>query len=613
MPRGKGLAGGWEEISSHGWDELLARCLITFFAFIPFFAFKEQERLLGGGKIKNDHERKMLMKSKNIPMVTGRPAVIVIMILALFSSGCLFGPKFKTPVVPTEEKWREVTSTKFTGEPVDKIEWWKVYNDPILDSLIQQALRQNLTLQGAALRIVQARIARSASVELMFPWPTGGASFTHADFSTNVKPEVEIKSNRNLRRTGPIIDPLREEIRSEIRNSLPTIDVTPELDIYDAGFDAIWELDLWGKKRQLVNAASNQLGAAYASYDDVMVSLAAEVARTYVNIRTLNQRLSAVRSLWGTMNQFVKITEERFNKKEALITDVKLAQLLAGIVESWIPPLETALRQQQNTLCVLLGKAPQSLDADIGTTGTIPTAPPQAAVGIPGDLLRRRPDVRLAERLAAAQCARLGRAKAEIMPSFSIFGSIGLRSTESNKFFKDDSVRSAYGGLVNLNGLTFYPFTVENVRLQDAQYEEALVAYQQTVLNANREVEDNMYAFLKALDETAILEDNVQAARETVALTEAAYKAGKVIVSVPLVALTFLASQEDQMWQWRGETSTDFIAIYKALGGGWQNRTGQELVPENIRERMKKQADWWTFTGKYDLRTMQDKNMERKP
>ena len=494
---------------------------------------------------------------------------------------------------------------------MDQIEWWKSLNDPVLNSLIRQALRQNLSLQAAALRVVQARIARNSSGLAFLPLMVGQGSIAHADFSTNVKPSVEIKSNRNLRRTGPIIDPVREQIRTGILNNLPSVSVTPEMDVYDAGFDAIWELDLWGKKRQLFRSASEQMRAAFAGYDAVMVSLAAEVARTYIQIRTTDQRIAAMKGLLDTMNGFVSLTEERFQKKEALITDVKLAKLLAGIVQSPIPQLESSRRQLENSLCVLLGKAPQTLQQELGTSGTIPVAPIQSVVGIPADLLRRRPDVRMAENLAAAQCARIGMAKASIMPSFSIFGSIGLSSSESNKFFKSDSVRSAYGGLVNVNGLLLYPITVENVRFQDAQFEEAMLNYRETVLNANLEVENSMYSFLKAQDEVAILEGNVNEALDTAKLTMAAYKAGKVIVSVPLVALTFLSSQQDQMWAWRGETTTDFITIYKALGGGWQNRVGEELVPEKIREQMKKQADWWTFTGKWDLSTVQVKNKSK--
>jgi outer membrane protein TolC len=199
-------------------------------------------------------------------------------------------------------------------------------------------------------------------------------------------------------------------------------------------------------------------------------------------------------------------------------------------------------------------------------------------------------------------------AKAAILPSFSIFGAIGLRSSDSDTFFESDSVRSTYGVVGSITNLINYPLTVQNVRIQDARFQEALLDYKSTVLRANAEVENAMYAYLKAQDQIAVLEGNVEVASETAQLTVDAYDQGKVIVSVPLVALSFLASQQDQIWAWRGEATVDYIALYKALGGGWENRIDQELVPEHIQEEMKKQADWWSFTGRHDLSTKQVRN-----
>ncbi|MCE5231246.1 efflux transporter outer membrane subunit [bacterium] len=521
--------------------------------------------------------------------------------MVLLASGCVVGPKYKTPEVPIAQQWRDTGQPQFTGQPVDRVEWWKSLNDPVLDSLIRQAFDQNLTLQAASLRIVQARVGHAVAGWSFAPIITGQGSISHNDYSTSVKPEVSVSLTEPQRKLPPAV-------REQLMSNLPAVSVTPEMDVYSAGFDAVWEMDLWGKYRQLFRSTGEQLKAAFASYDAIMVSLAAEVARTYIRIRTLDQRLAALNSLNDTLDRFVALTEERYKNKKALITDVQLAELLAGTVQSWIPPLEAERRQAENNLCVLLGKAPQTLHQDIGTTGAIPVAPVQNVVGIPADLLRRRPDVRVAEHMAAAQCARVGIAKAAILPSFNIFGSIGLSSSDSDKFFRSDSVSSTYGGLLNVSNLILYPVTVELVRNEDAQFQEALLNYRETVLNANLEVENSLYSFLKAQDETTVLEDNVDEALDAAQTTMAAYKEGKVIVSVPLAALTFLASQQDQMWAWRGQATTDYVAIYKALGGGWQNRVGQELVPEQIREQMKNQADWWSFTGKHDLSTIQVKD-----
>jgi NodT family efflux transporter outer membrane factor (OMF) lipoprotein len=379
--------------------------------------------------------------------------------------------------------------------------------------------------------------------------------------------------------------------------------VKPELDTYDAGFDAVWELDIWGKNRQRVRIAQESIDEAYADYDDMRVSLSAEVARVYVGIRTTDQRLVSLRRVVSTMESFAEAARERHARGEAPVTDVKLAELLAGVSKAGIPELETARRQYENSLCVLLNKSPQSLDERLGLSAAIPTAPLESAVGIPADLLRRRPDVRAAEHAAAAQAARVGMAKASILPAFALFGGIGLASSTSSEFFDSDSVRGNYGALMNIDALINYPVSVQLVRIKDAQFQEALLRYQDTVLRANMEAENNIISFLRSQDKTEILKKNVRDANEAAELTLDAYREGKVIVSVPIDALSFLVTQEDQYCQWQGAAATDYVALYKALGGGWEPRIGQELLSEEIQERMKEQADWWSFTGKYDLRT----------
>ena len=207
----------------------------------------------------------------------------------------------------------------------------------------------------------------------------------------------------------------------------------------------------------------------------------------------------------------------------------------------------------------------------------------------------------MAEHLAAAQCVRIGMAKAHIMPSFNIFGALGFSSSKSSTLFDSDSFQTAYGGGLNITGLISYPLMVEFVRMQDARFQESMLVYRDTVLNATREVEDSLYSFVKTQEEAAILARNVTAAKDTATLTVAAYKEGKVIVSVPLVALSFLASQQDKQIDAQGQVAIEYAAIYRGLGGGWETRVDQELVPEYIQEQMKKQVDWWSFTGKRNI------------
>ncbi len=528
----------------------------------------------------------------------------------LLFGGCMLGPKFMRPEVLTAAEWREMATEQYIGEPVDTVDWWKKLNDPVLDSLIAEAFEQNLTLQTAALRIVQARVGRAATGWTQFPALTGGASASESRRSLTVTPDVEVDASVTRpapRALGPIGTEVANQLRRDIAATEVDVDVNVarDIDLYDVSFDAVWELDIWGAKRQRVRAAKNEVAAAFATYDDVMVSLAGEVARTYLQIRSLDQRIDAMNELLKTMNEFSDMTKERYENGDALVTDVRLAELLSGIVGASLPKLENSRRQSENALCVLLGLAPQDLRDRLGATTGLPEIPITSIVGVPADLLRRRPDVRMAEYLAAAQCARVGAAKADILPSFVLFGGAGYKSSNTETLFRSDSVSTVYGAMTSVTGILSYPFTVQNVRLQDARFMETMLRYQDTVLRANMEVENNMFAFLKAQEEVELLKLNVVNAQETAKLTMGAYKEGKVIVSVPLVALTFLASQQDQMLEWRGETATRYVAIYKSLGGGWESRVDQELLPEYIQEQMKKQADWWSFWGGRALSTQE--------
>jgi len=519
-------------------------------------------------------------------------------------SACKIGPSFRTPWAPSAEKWNAADGKVFIGQPADPREWWKAFNDPVLDSLIDRGLQQNLTLQAASLRIVQARAAKVLTAGTLFPIITGGGSASHLNLSENVKPDVDVTvpnvSVNIPRGLDAILDRLPPVLQV---TGKPDVNITPKLDLYDAGFDTLWELDLWGGKRRGLEAARAELDAAYAGYDDVRVSLVAEVAATYIEIRTLEARLAALRAVVATEKKFQAIANDKFAKKQTPETDIHIAQAFVGQTESAIPAVEAALARAQNSLSILLGLPPQDVRALVGEPRPIPVASAEVAVGIPADLLRRRPDVRVAEHLAHAQMARIGKAKAHLLPSFSIFGSIGLAASKSNLFFEDESVRGAYGLLGNINGIIFYPLLIEGVRLQDARYEEAVLTYQQAVLRAQAEVENSIVGFLKAKDAEAILQKSNDAANRAAELALDFYDKGQVIVSVPLFAIALQGSFSDRVLLEQGSAATNLVAVYKAMGGGWQNRQGQELVPEEIRARMKDRTEWWTFAGPSDLRT----------
>ncbi len=520
-----------------------------------------------------------------------RFAIALLASMAVFTTSCTFGPNFESPEVTTPDSWRDAGNEKLEGEPLNQIEWWNQFNDPTMESLISQAMRDNTDLQAAALRIVQARIGRAVASEMLLPIVTGKATGAHVWMSETQKPDVEV-SIPDLKLPGKKLQK-------------PNVSMQPELDLYNASFDAIWELDIWGVKRRGIESKAALLGAAYASYDDMMVTLAGEVAATYIQIRAVQTRLATTQENIALMEQFQTAAQERFDRHEGSESDVLMAKSLVSTMKLDIPRLEQALRESENALAVLLGKTPQEADGLIGEPGPIPSIPPTIAVGIPADLLRRRPDVRRAEFIAHSECARIGMAKASILPSFNLIGSIGLASTDSDRFFHHDSATGAVGGMVSFTDLIMYPFSVERVRLADAQYEESLLAYKSTVLRAYAEAENAMNAYANSLQEHQIAAEGAEAAASSTELTIRDYSQGKVEVSVPLMALTYQASLQDRTIAAQGAAAMYMVATYKALGGGWENRTTMNLVPEEIRERMQERTDWKSFTGKKELNTQQ--------
>lgn len=521
-------------------------------------------------------------------------------VLALFCSvaslsACKMGPNFVPPTPETADAW-SLENDRLVGEPATDGDWWDSFEDPTLKALIEEAFAQNLDLRAASLRVVQARLGRTASFELLFPIPMGSAAYAHTFLSRNVKPEVDVtlpQVRANVPPGTPSLPPLLE------LTGKPSVDITPELDIYQGGFDTLWEIDLWGEKRRGVEAASANLEAMYDAHRAMMVSVAGEVAATYIGIRTIDARIASIEGNIARMKEFQAVAEARAGAPES---DRHLAATMVALAESGVPALRDARRRSLNALGGLLGRAPGNLP-EIAADGAIPAVPARIALGVPADLLRRRPDVRMAEHLAHQQCAKIGKAKAAIMPSLKLFGALGLASSNLDQLFQTESVSAAYGGAVSVNGLLMYPFTVLRVRAEDARYEEALAAYESTVLDAARETEDAISAFFAAQEALPILAGGAESAALSTDAALGDYGAGRVDVGIAISALNDRAALEDRRIAALGASATGAVAIYKALGGGWVSREGEELVPEEVRERMKKRSDWRSFTGRKDLST----------
>ncbi|MFB3123112.1 MAG: efflux transporter outer membrane subunit [Candidatus Binatia bacterium] len=493
----------------------------------------------------------------------------VLSVSALLLSGCIkVGPDFVKPPAQVEEKWIE-KDPKIKSEPADHSSWWTVFNDPVLNSLVETAYKQNLPLRIAGLRILEARAQLGIAVGRIYPQLQQASGDISGD---------------------------------QISDNAPNAAAANKF-FYDfqAGFDAAWELDFWGRFRRGVESADANLSASIADYDDVLVSLVSDVAATYVQIRTFEERLKVALENVRVQGDSLRIAEVRFSGGAVTELDVTQAKALLRDTQSTIPVLQTGLRQAQNALSILLGMPPRDLQDLLGGPKTIPTAPTEVTVGIPAELLGRRPDIRRAELQAAAQSAQIGVAKADLFPAISISGSFGLESSakggrQSNganfsDLFESNSFTYFFGPSFQWPILN-YGRIRDNVRVQDVRFQELVVNYQNTVLRAAQEVEDAIVAFLRTQEQARFLSESVESAKRSVELSLIQYREGATDYQRVLDSQGFLVQQQDRLTLSLGDVPTSLIAVYKALGGGWQIREGKDFIPEEIKTEMNSRTDW---------------------
>ena len=478
--------------------------------------------------------------------------------------GCVVGPDYAPPAGDVNDSWMAGSPT-ISAEPAEIREWWTAFNDPVMTALVHEAYEQNLTLRVAGLRVIQARAARGIAVGEFFPQEQS----ISADYSTN-----QISKN-------------------DLNN--PPFD-----DFSKAGvsFDATWELDMWGKFRRNITAADASLLAAIADYDDVLVSLVAEVGLTYVAIRTSERRLELAKINIELQRQSLELTDSRFRNGAVTQLDVAEARSTLANTQATVPSLESSLRTAKLSLCVLLGRTASELEGVLAGSSGIPSPPGEIVVGVPADLLRRRPDVRSAERAAAFQSEQIGIATSDLFPSIGISGSAGYeassagsRSLSADDLFGSNAFVGSFGPTLNWPFLN-YGRIRNNIRVQDAAFQQAAVNYQNTVLEAAVEVESALYGFLKAKEQLAFVTESAVNSRRSLELSTIQYKEGAIgFLRVDIAAET-VAEQEDLQASVEGLVAANLISAYKALGGGWELRIGNEFVPQETVEEMTQRTDW---------------------
>ena len=484
-------------------------------------------------------------------------------LLALFSAGCALpewarngfkvGPNYSKPPAPVASEWidykREIvidkdkkTIAKLDSDEPVPVEWWHLFNDAALDELIEAAYRQNISLRVAGARILQARAIRGIAL-------------------------------------GNLMPQLQEAFGSFTRNKLSGAAAHPVEKLYfnngQLGFNLNWELDFWGRFRRAIESADAELDASIEYYDDVLRILLSDVAANYIQYRTFQKRLVYTEENLRAQKGIWELTKDKFENGATTERDVHQAKQVYEQTAALIPTLETGLRQANNALCILLGFPPRDLAA-ILQKADIPSAPPEVAVGIPADLLRRRPDVRRAERQVAAQSARIGVAKADFYPRIILIGSIGVSAEKFQDLFHTPlSLFGFMGPSFNWEILN-YGRILNRVRFQDALFQELAFAYQQAVLQAGREAEDAIVAFLNAHLEVKHLTESVDEADKTLKIAYLQYKEGAVDYTTVFIFQDRLTQQQDQLAQALGNISLSLVDLYRALGGGWEMRLARE-------------------------------------
>jgi NodT family efflux transporter outer membrane factor (OMF) lipoprotein len=498
-------------------------------------------------------------------MNRARTHVSLGIVAALLLGGCTtVGPRYEAPDVATMPEWSDLEDPQLSRESVIDPEWWKTaFKDPVLDRLIEEALSQNLSLRSAGLRVLQAQQSLSIAMGKRYPQ------------------QQTLSGSAGAQR-----------LSNNAMDHLPLIH--DDFATYSLGFNIAWEVDFWGKYRRMVQQAAAGLDASVAGYDDAMVALIAGVAQNYVMVRTFQKRLEIARHNLDLQSQAVEITRAKFEGGAVSELDLDQAQTLLNTTRASIASLELSLQQTNNSLAILLGKPPGGLGDLLDDSTPIPSVPAAIAVGMPQNLIRRRPDIRIAERQLAAQGAEIGIAVAELYPQFTIGGSIGS-STNSNDskaiadLFDSDSVSLGLIGSFQWN-IFNYGRLKSNIRLQDAVFQQQLVDYRETVLEAQGEVENAIVAYLKSKEQLVSYDRAVDFAQKAVDISTAQYEDGSIPFNTVISTLKSLAAQQNLQASTAGSVATNLIQVYKALGGGWEVRAGQDsvdLLPEETKEEMR--------------------------
>ena len=461
--------------------------------------------------------------------------VIIVFALVLLS-GCAVGPNYKPPPTSVGNSFANVPTNVVSSGEAGLARWWKGFNDARLDSLVESALTNNHDLRIATANLKEARALRRLATFDLAPTVQANASYANSLLSKAAAPPGTPRSAR-------------------------------EIEIYDAGFDAIWELDFFGRVRRSVQAANAQLASVEANRLDALVSVTAEVARNYFELRGLQNQLAVARKNADVQTETFKITQSRLDGGRGTDFDVSRSRSLLNLTLSTIPPLEAAIQKAIYRIAVLTGQQPTALTSELSAPEPLPPVMPAIALGDPATLLRRRPDIRAAERSLAAATARIGIATADLFPRVTFVGSVGLQADTFAGLGQSGADTWNFGPRITWAALDLSRVQAR-IKAADARTEASLVFYERTVLTALEETEGALVDFGREQSRQQFLETSAQASQKAADLAHQRYEGGVTDFLSVLDAERTLLEAQDRLAASQTRTVTALVAVYKALGGG---------------------------------------------
>lgn len=477
----------------------------------------------------------------------------------------MVGPNYKEPKTKVAEHWLK-NSLMVKEHPIQDANWWKVFHDSTLTSLIDQGYHNNLSLQSAGVRVLQTRAQLAQSVGELYPQ------------------QQALVGNYTYQRIGG----------GSLQDLLPQSFLAASL-----GFSASWEVDFWGKYRRAIESNDATFLSSLAAYDNALVTLTSDIASTYISIRTIEAQIKVTKNNIQLQKMSLKLAQSRYRAGQTSLLDVQQALTEVSETQATLPTLVSNLQHQKDALGVLLGITPVEVDRFLFKNHQIPKAPLMVAVGIPKETLAQRPDIHQARLEAIAQSASIGAIKANLYPAFSLSGTFSFASTNIgassiNDIFDWSNRTVTIGPGVNWSLFNYGQIT-NAVRMQDAAFQQSLLNYKNLVLKAQQEVQDNITRYIEAKHAEHYLVTANNSAIKSTKLALIRYREGESNYTTVLDAERQQLRVQTSLINAQGEIPKALVALYRALGGGWQVRKGNDVVPQDIKLDMAARTNWGTL------------------